>query len=76
MEQKFCPVCQRTDWNYDVVDAITGFRFCGDCYKMTEDVFEEFVLQGEREVSGWLKAIPETYRRNKDKLEKQETIET
>lgn len=32
MKEKNCPVCQKEEWNYDVIEGGTGEVFCGDCH--------------------------------------------
>ena len=27
-----CIICGKKEWNYDVVDFSTGFKFCGGCH--------------------------------------------
>lgn len=29
---KKCPVCNKTEWDYDIVVNMDGLTFCGDCW--------------------------------------------
>jgi len=35
---KSCPVCDKTTWDYDVVEYGTGERFCGECLWATNHI--------------------------------------
>lgn len=76
MYDKLCPICIKTEWDYDVIDVITGFIFCGDCHQLTEDAFQDLKKKGVKGFEGWITAIPEAFRRNKARLDKQEPIES
>ena len=76
MQDKHCAVCGSVEWNYDVIDRITGWVFCRDCFQLVEDVFQEYYEAGEGEVDAWLKAIPEAHRRMKAGVKDEEPVET
>lgn len=46
-----CPICGEERPSFPVLDSITGWRFCGDCFHGARAAMEE------RTFPAWLRAI-------------------
>lgn len=60
MEDKRCPVCDETSWDFDVVDGL--FIYCGDCFHaVRKEVAAIKIITVELpegiSLSDWLRAI-------------------
>ena len=51
---KHCPICDSTEWDYDVVDGV--FIFCGKCYEKLLDT-PYFKSTSPVNFSNYLRAI-------------------
>ena len=54
---KWCPVCDSGQFNYDKLDGATGLVFCGDCYRQTKNIMRINKESGPHTVSDWFRAI-------------------
>lgn len=58
---KWCPVCQKEEWDYDVCDGV--FTYCRNCHdkvsKYARNHFKKIDKDGELvyKLSDWLKSI-------------------
>lgn len=41
--EKLCPLCGKTEWNYDIIINLSGLCFCRDCW---HDVKQEVYKLG------------------------------
>lgn len=57
---KWCPICEKTEWDYDVGDGL--FTYCRGCYDKIVDYAQTHFRRNEEglfTVSDWLRAIAE-----------------
>lgn len=52
---RFCVVCAKENPPFEVIDAITGFSFCGDCFNRVRRWHDERYTAGT--LSNWLRSL-------------------